>query len=366
MSFLIIIRCQKTCTSKKMLSALGMEYEKIDACKDNCMLFYKDHKNEIKCFKCGKSRFIEVVNKDGEKVTTKVAHKQLRYMSLMPQMKWLFLSNKTARHMRRHMEGVRESNQVMVHPSDSEAWKALDDFDVDFVRDAQNVCIGLATDGFSPYNMSAASYSCWSIFAILYNLPHSLCMKYEYMFLCLIIPGPDHPGTRLNVILKPLIEELKQSWEGVEAYDYDQKEKSNLQVAYLWSVYDFRAYNIFPGWSCNGILTCSICMKDTSCFHLKFGGKISYFYCHRCFLSLDHPFRLDVDAFKKDNIVLEGPPKHLSSPEIADMLDNLVLKKNRDEFVGYGKEHNLTHKCALWELLYAKALILMHNIDIMH
>jgi hypothetical protein len=209
MSFLIIIRCQKTCTSKKMLSALGMEYEKIDACKDNCMLFYKDHKNETKCFKCGKSRFVEVVNKDGEKVTTKVAHKQLRYMPLMPQMKWLFLSNKTARHMRWHMEGVCESNQVMVHPSDSEAWKALDDFDVDFVRDAQNVCIGLATDGFSPYNMSAASYSCWSVFAIPYNLPHSLCMKYEYMFLCLIIPGPDHPGTRLNVMLKPLIEELK-------------------------------------------------------------------------------------------------------------------------------------------------------------
>jgi hypothetical protein len=27
--------------SKKLLSTLGMEYEKIDACKDNCMLFYK-------------------------------------------------------------------------------------------------------------------------------------------------------------------------------------------------------------------------------------------------------------------------------------------------------------------------------------
>jgi hypothetical protein len=34
-------------------------------------------------------------------------------------------------------------------------------------------------------------------------------MKYEYMFLCLIIPSLDHPGTRLNVMLKPLIEELK-------------------------------------------------------------------------------------------------------------------------------------------------------------
>jgi uncharacterized paraquat-inducible protein A len=66
--------------SKKMVSAIGMEYEKIDACKDNCMLFYKEHKDEAKCLKCGKSRFIEVINKDGEKVTMKDAHKQLRYM----------------------------------------------------------------------------------------------------------------------------------------------------------------------------------------------------------------------------------------------------------------------------------------------
>jgi hypothetical protein len=77
-------------------------------------------------------------------------------------------------------------------------------------------------------------------------------------------------------------------------------------------------------------------------------------------------FRLDSDAFKKGNIVLEGSPRRLSSPEIDDMLDNLVLKENGDVFVGYRKEHNWTHKCALWELSYVKALILMHNIDVMH
>jgi hypothetical protein len=60
---------------KKLLSALGMEYEKIDVCKDNCMIFYKEHKNETKCLKCVKPRFVEVVNEDGEKVTTKTAHK---------------------------------------------------------------------------------------------------------------------------------------------------------------------------------------------------------------------------------------------------------------------------------------------------
>jgi hypothetical protein len=107
-------------------------------------------------------------------------------------------------------------------------------------------------------------------------------------------------------------------------------------------------------------------MNDTSCFRLKFRGKICYFDCHRCFLPLDHSFRLDNDAFKKGNIVLEGPPRRLIGPEIANMLDNLVLQKNEDEFVGYEKEHNWTYKCALWELPYAKALILMYNIDIMH
>jgi hypothetical protein len=117
-------------------------------------------------------------------------------------MKQLFLSKKTARHMQWHKEAVRENDQVMVHPSDSKAWKALDDFDIDLARVARNVRIGLMINGFT-------LYSCWAVFAIPYNLPPFLCMKYEYIFLCLIIPGPDHLGTCLSVMLKPLIEELK-------------------------------------------------------------------------------------------------------------------------------------------------------------
>jgi hypothetical protein len=84
---------------KKILSALGMKYEKIDACKDNYIIFYKEHKNETTCLKYGKLRFIEVINEHGEKVMTEVAHKHLQYMPLTPQMKCLFLSKKTARRM---------------------------------------------------------------------------------------------------------------------------------------------------------------------------------------------------------------------------------------------------------------------------
>jgi hypothetical protein len=284
----------------------------------------------------------------------------------MPRLKRLFLSKNTAKHMRWHKERVRANPELMVHPSDTDAWKALDDFDPTFASDARNVRLGLATDGFSPFNMTASSYSCWPVFAIPYNLPPHLCMKYDYMFLCLVIPGPEHPGTRLHVMMQPLIDDLDKLWQGVEAYDCYKKQRFTLRAAFLWSIHDFPAYGIFAGWSCHGLLTCPICGKDTDCFRLEFGGKICYFDCHRRFLPENHPFRFQRNAFRKDTIVTKGPPKRMSGTEILAMLKDLKMNTDGNGYVGFGTEHNWTHICGLWDLPYVKALILMHNIDLMH
>jgi hypothetical protein len=132
--------------------------------------------------------------------------------------------------MRWHKEGVCENDELMVHPIDGDAWKALDMFDTDFAAEPRNVQFGLAIDGFTPFGQMASSYSCWPVFVIPYNLPPSLCMKYEFIFLCLIIPGSDHPRKKLSVMLKPLIEELKELWKGVEAYDVFLKNRySNFE-----------------------------------------------------------------------------------------------------------------------------------------
>jgi hypothetical protein len=96
--------------------------------------------------------------------------------------------------MRWHKEGIRENDGVMGHPSDGEVWKVLNRFDISFASDARNVRLGLATDGFDPFSTNSAPYSCWPIFAVSYNLPPSLCMKFEFMFLCLIVPGPKALG----------------------------------------------------------------------------------------------------------------------------------------------------------------------------
>ena len=66
--------------SKKLLSSLGMDYEKIDVCPNNCMLFWKEHINEKKCLKCGESKFVEVITDDNEEALMDIAYKNLCYM----------------------------------------------------------------------------------------------------------------------------------------------------------------------------------------------------------------------------------------------------------------------------------------------
>jgi hypothetical protein len=109
--------------SKKIVASLGMNYEKIDVCKRNCMFFWKEHKDDTECMHCGRSEYVKVVNEDEASVTTKVAVKQLRYMPITLRLKWLYLSKEIAKHMRWHKEGKHDSEDpdIMSHPVDTEA-----------------------------------------------------------------------------------------------------------------------------------------------------------------------------------------------------------------------------------------------------
>jgi hypothetical protein len=88
--------------SKKIVADLGMNYKKIDVCEKNCMLFWKEHKDDTECMHCGRSKYVKIVNEDGASVTTKVVVKQLRYMPATLRLKWLYLSEETAKQMRWH------------------------------------------------------------------------------------------------------------------------------------------------------------------------------------------------------------------------------------------------------------------------
>ena len=67
----------------------------------------------------------------------------------------------------------------------------------------------------------------------------------------------------------------------------------------MWTIYDFPAYGMLLGCSTHGKLSCPYCMEHIKEFRLKHGGKTTFFYCHRQFLPIDHPYRYQSDKFLK-------------------------------------------------------------------
>jgi hypothetical protein len=106
-------------------------------------------------------------------------------------------------------------------------------------------------------------------------------------------------------------------------------------------------------------------MYDTDAFMLEHDRKVSFFDCHRRFLPSNHEFRNNTRSFLKGKTIRKEPLKRKFDANIIQKLNDLKETGN-GVFEGYGVNHNWTHKSYLCELPYAKALILPHNIDLMH
>ncbi|KAL5576570.1 hypothetical protein UlMin_018269 [Ulmus minor] len=209
--------------TRKLLCDVGLGYEHIDVCKHDCTFFYNEHKDDDVCQICGVSRYVR----------KKIPHKRLRYFPITPRLKRLYSSKHTARAMRWHKEQRLEEDGKLRHPADGEAWKKFDSLYPEFAGDLRSVCMGLASDRFNPFSHMSTSYSMWPVILIPYNLPPWLTMHRSNYLLSLLIPGPKSPGKDFDVFLRPLIEELKVLWDGVQSFDSYQQGSFTLQVSVI-------------------------------------------------------------------------------------------------------------------------------------
>ncbi|GLT55145.1 hypothetical protein SLA2020_282930 [Shorea laevis] len=141
-----------TYEAKKYMRDLGLGYEKISACPTGCMLFWKENDKLEICTKCKVSRWKETTSVDdasSQKSKKKPAN-VLRWFPLIPRLQRLFMSQKTASHMKWHAD-MRTKDGVLRHPADGEAWKSFDERYPQFAFDPRNVRLGLASDGFNPF-----------------------------------------------------------------------------------------------------------------------------------------------------------------------------------------------------------------------
>ncbi|XP_019257778.1 PREDICTED: uncharacterized protein LOC109235995 [Nicotiana attenuata] len=265
--------------ARNMIKDLGLYYEKIHACPNDCMLFWKDNANADNCFVCGASRW-KVVDASLTNTSSKVPVKVLRWHA-----------------------NERPTDGNMRHPADGEAWKDFDSVHPDFSRDPRNVRLGLSTDGFNPFRTMSISHSTWS----------------------------SSIGNDIDVYLQPLIEELKELWKTrIETYDAETKQTFQMRAALLWTVSDFPALPMLSGWSTKGRLACPTCNYDTCSRYLKHSHKMCYLG-HRRFLPLDHPSRKDKKSF-------DGNEEHRHTPTPLSAVEVFEELREVNNVFGKGKK----------------------------
>lgn len=369
--------------SKKQLRDLGLECIKIDACPNDCMLYWKDKKRDEdkeKCDTCGVSRWITapgestVERSNFSRKYKRKAAKVLRYFPLTPRLQRLFMCSKTSKDMRWHADS-RTKDQVLRHPADSEVWQHLDKKYPLFGSESRNVRMGLASDGFNPFGTMSTTHSTWPVILIPYNLPPWMCMKQPFFIMSLLIPGPSSPGNNIDVYMRPLIDELNQLWaDGAETYDAYSKQNFKMRAALLWTINDFPAYANLSGWSTKGQLACPACHELTASQRLQHGCKFCYMAA-RQFLELDHVFRKNMSAFD-NTIETRTAPKPLSGYDVLAQLsgyDQIIFGKADHDALGQKRRrasnplpYNWKKISIFFELPYWKDLPLRHNLDVMH
>ncbi|KAL6276900.1 hypothetical protein ACE6H2_020501 [Prunus campanulata] len=323
--------------AKKTLSALGMSYEKIHACSNDCILYRKEYENATNCPTCGISRWKET--KDGF-LKEGVAAKVVWYFPPIPRFKRMFQSHKTAKSLTWH--AARKSvDGYMSHPADSPSWKLVDEKWPDFGNEPRNLRLALSSDGFNPHSSLSRRYSCWPVMLVTYNLPPWLCMKRKFMMLTILISGPKQPGNDIDVYLEPLIDDLKSLWDGIRGvYDAHIGEYFTLRAALLWTINDFPAYGNLSGCVVKGYKACPICGDDTPSHRVCWKKKSKFFDLEYWkYLPVRHA--LDVMHIEKnvcDSIIgtlLEIPGKNKDG--IAARLDLLNMGVKIDLQPEYGE-----------------------------
>ncbi|GJR42937.1 hypothetical protein Tco_1311040 [Tanacetum coccineum] len=228
---------------KKTFKTIGLGYDSIHACVNNCFLFRGDANKDVHfCPVCKTSRW-----KDSNTPGIKVPKKVLRYFSIIPRLQRLYKSSHTAKEMTWHATVKCTEPGKMQHPVDGRAWKNFDTKYLEFAKEPKNVRLGLAADGFNPFGNLSQSYNMWPVILTTYNLPPWLCMKESSFMLTLLIPGPKSLGKDIDVYLRPLIDDIKDLWAKprVETIDVTTSQKFNMRAMVLWTINDFPARSSF-------------------------------------------------------------------------------------------------------------------------
>ncbi|XP_073225684.1 uncharacterized protein [Cicer arietinum] len=324
----------RTYEAKRILCSIGMSYERIHACPNDCILFRNEYELLKACPKCNVSRY-----KKKESTPAKVVW----YFPIIPRFRRMYRSEEDSKHLTWHAdERIRDG--MFRHPADSPQWAKIDHEYPEFGIESRNLRLALSTDGMNPHGLQSISHSTWPVILVIYNLPPWLCMKRKFMMLSLLISGPKQPGNDIDVYLTPLIENLKSMWEtGVEVGWNESGQpvdpNSSMFVSYIGAVVRQNVPITIDNWRdkalkdakdiiWNDIQTTFVLDEERKSYVLRVAGKI-----HRGFRSHLSNFYL---KDREGNTNAE-PPKIYQHYISKDEWSAFVSKRSDPAFVNISK-----------------------------
>ncbi|XP_056690116.1 uncharacterized protein [Spinacia oleracea] len=155
--------------ARKMLSSVGMGYEKIHACPNDCILYRKEYASLENCPECNTPRY------KNKKVPSKV----MWYFPIVPRFRRLFSIAEEAKKLTWHAD-ERLKDGLLRHPADSPQWIKIDNDFEDFGSEDRNLRLALAADGMNPFGNQSCNHSTWPVILMIYNLCPDLIMKRKW------------------------------------------------------------------------------------------------------------------------------------------------------------------------------------------
>jgi hypothetical protein len=137
---------------------IGMDYQTIDACPNDHIIYYGQHASKTECPQCLISRYRT------DQVTKRVPRKVLRHIPIIPRLQRLFRCESIAQFMDYHARN-RSEDGVLRMPTDGFAFREIEEKWVDFKDEPRNVRLSLATDDVNPFRelvyLLSVAYFCY-------------------------------------------------------------------------------------------------------------------------------------------------------------------------------------------------------------
>ncbi|KAL0368390.1 UNVERIFIED_CONTAM: hypothetical protein Scaly_1057900 [Sesamum calycinum] len=146
---------------KKLVKDLGLPVEKIHACNNGCILYWKDDVDLEYCKFSGEARYKPSRGRDPHQ--KKSPYVVLMYLPITPRLQRLYSLTPTAR-----------AHDGMPH-----------------IRQRRGRCV--------IHSMPSRTYSCWSVIITPYNLLPSMCMSFEYILLTMGALQKSLPSSQASV-----------------------------------------------------------------------------------------------------------------------------------------------------------------------